>query len=49
MADHAHAASVPTPVAEVEAGAADQQGAPDLVKKVTHEIATDDMFAQGEE
>jgi hypothetical protein len=49
MADHANAASVATPSAEVQAGAADQQGAPDLVKKVTHEIDTGDMFAQGGE
>jgi hypothetical protein len=40
---------VPSPVTHTAAGAADQQGTPDLVKKVTHEVDVDDMFVQGGE
>ena len=43
---------LPNPAADptnLNEGAADQQNTPDLVKKVTHEVDTDDMFVQGGE
>ncbi|HEX8419407.1 MAG TPA: hypothetical protein VF638_05275 [Sphingomonas sp.] len=48
MADPYHSDSAADPTNLVK-GAADQQNTPDLVKKVTHEVDTDDMFVQGGE
>lgn len=49
MAHAEHAAPEPGPTEQGDAGAADQQSTPDLVKKVTHEVDTDDMFVQSGE
>ena len=49
MTDPEHTAPATEDAAGAAAGAPDPQGTPDLVKKVTHEVDTDDMFVQGGE
>ena len=49
MAGPEHTGSAPEPAMEADAGTTDQQGMPDLVKKVAHEVDTNDMFVQGGE
>lgn len=46
MTDPEHALAVADPAAGVIGGAVDQQGTPDLVKKIANEVHTGDMVAQ---